>query len=154
MSDGIGNRSDIVSSSNETKNAEQVTTAEVEKQPLLRSPLQPFLRQKRTIPQMPSKSQKAAEAAASLSPLQPSEILASSAVGPSTVTESSSNPLVSTKTTPNFTPFSNKDMEESKYDNPQPSTPVTPVTPVNKQGIKVVSTKTKKNILYISQEIL
>jgi len=151
MSDGIGNRSDIVSSSNETKNAEQVTTAEVEKQPLLRSPLQPFLRQKRTIPQMPSKSQKAAEAAASLSPLQPSEILASSAVGPSTVTESSSNPLVSTETTPKFTPFTNTEMEESKYDN----SVNTPVNTVNKQGIKVVSAKTKKEYtVYITGDTI
>lgn len=86
----------------------------------------------------------------------PSEILASSAVGPSTVTESLSNPLVSTETTPNFTPFSNKEMEENKYDNPQPSTPVTPVnTPVNKQGIKVVSTKTKKEYtVYITGDTI
>ena len=66
-----------------------------------------------------------------------------------------SNPLVSTKTTPNFTPFSNKETKESKYDNPQPSTSVTPVTPVNKQGIKVVSTKTKKEYtVYITGDTI
>lgn len=82
----------------------------------------------------------------------PSEILASSAVGPSSIIESSSNPLVPTETTPNFTPFSNKEMEESKYDNPQPSTPV---NPVNKQGIKVVSTKTKKEYtVYITGDTI
>ena len=72
------------------------------------------------------------------------------------IEDASSNPLVSTETTPNFTPFSNKETEESKYVNPQPSTPVTPVnTPVNKQGIKVVSTKTKKEYtVYITGDTI